>query len=92
MALARPHQLTIEPGGDATVVARRYLGAVWRLDVRRGDGSAVIVDHAANRFAVGDACNVAVLPGEVLHRFPARDEPPERRNDDRITSSSTHSP
>ena len=69
IALARPHQLTIEPGGDATVVARRYLGAAWRLDVRCYDGSVVIVDHAANRFAVGDACNVAVLPDVVLHRF-----------------------
>ena len=78
MALARPHQLTIEGGGDATVVARRYLGAVWRLDVRRGDGSVVIVDHAGDGFAVGDACNVAVSSAEVLHRLAARNEPPER--------------
>jgi iron(III) transport system ATP-binding protein len=78
VALARPHQLTLEPGGDATVVARRYLGAVWRLDVRNGDGSTMVVDHAGAGFAVGEACNVAVPPVEVLHRFPSRNEPAEQ--------------
>ncbi len=65
--VARPHQLTLTAGGDAEVVERRYLGAVWRHRVRQPDGSTVQVDTTpAATLPEGAACTVTV--DGALHR------------------------
>jgi iron(III) transport system ATP-binding protein len=73
--MVRPHDLTLVPGGDDRVSARRYLGAAWRYTIRRVDGTEVDVDVAGapgvTPMAVGDACSVLVDAGHPLHRLPA---------------------
>lgn len=65
--VARPHQLTLASGGDAEVLERRYLGAVWRHRVRQADGVEMWVDTApASALPVGAACTVEIA--ESLHR------------------------
>jgi iron(III) transport system ATP-binding protein len=72
--MVRPHDLTLAPGGDDRLVARRYLGAAWRYTVRRVDGTEVDVDVAGapgvTPMSVGDACSVLVDAGHPLHRLP----------------------
>lgn len=73
--MARPHDLSIVPGGPDTVVERRYLGASWRYRVRRADGSDVGVDVAVGPAetapGVGAPCTVVVTATHPLHRLPA---------------------
>lgn len=73
--MARPHDLSVMPGGGDVVTSRRYLGAAWRYTVRRSDGSIVDVDQAGGPgttpLAIGDACSVTVDAGHPLHRLPA---------------------
>ena len=73
--MARPHDLSLVPGGNDVVTARRYLGAAWRYTVERTGASAVDVDVSvgpgAAPLAVGDTCTVSVDAGHPLHRLPA---------------------
>lgn len=70
--LARPHDLTITPGGDDRVVAHRYLGVVRRYEVLRADGTTVLADVPAGTTVLPDgaACSVQVIAGHRLHRLP----------------------
>lgn len=72
--MARPHDLSITPGGSDAVTARRYLGAAWRYTVRRCDGIEVDVDLAGGPgttpLVVGDACTVVIDARHPLHRVP----------------------
>jgi iron(III) transport system ATP-binding protein len=68
--VARPHDLSIAPGGDAVVTGRRYLGSAWRYEVRGADGALVRVDGAgASPLEVGDPCTVAVTAERPLHHL-----------------------
>ena len=70
--VARPHDLSIEPGGNDLVTGRRYLGSAWRYETRRADGAIMRVDStAAPPFAVGDLCTVTVTADRPLHHLPA---------------------
>lgn len=75
VAMVRPHDLTVTSGGDDTVVDRRYLGAVWRYDVRRSDGTLVAVEVIAGpgdrALQIGDAVTVTVAADHPLHHLPA---------------------
>jgi len=75
LAMVRPHDLTLAVGGVDVVVDRRYLGAVWRYDVRRADGTVVVVDVTAGpgdrALRLGDAVTVAVAADHPLHLLPA---------------------
>lgn len=65
--VARPHQLSLDPGGDCEVLDRRYLGAVWRHRVRKPDGTTVWVDTTpAATLPVGQSCTITV--DAALHR------------------------
>lgn len=69
VAVARPHDLAVVPGGDAVVVDRTYLGATHRYTVRRPDGLDVLADHApSGPLDVGDRCDVRVVADHPLHR------------------------
>ena len=69
--LARPHDLTLIPGGDDRVLAHRYLGVVRRYDVLRADGTSVLADVPAGTPVLPDgaACSVQVI-ADRLHRLP----------------------
>lgn len=74
VAMVRPHDLSLTLGGDDTVVARRYLGAVWRYEVRRRDGGTVTADVTAGPgdqpLRIGDAVTVAIAADHPLHLLP----------------------
>lgn len=66
--MARPHDLEVVPGGPDTVVARRYLGAVWRHEVRLADGSMVVADvHPDGPVDVSAPASVRVVAPHPLH-------------------------
>jgi iron(III) transport system ATP-binding protein len=71
VAVARPHDLTLGPGGPDRVVAHRYLGSMWRYEVGRSDGTTALVDVPAGTplLDVGAACAIGVVAGRVLHRL-----------------------
>jgi iron(III) transport system ATP-binding protein len=73
--MVRPHDLTLVAGGSDRVLARRYLGALWRYTVRRPGGDVVEVEMAGGpgleTLEVGEACTVVVDAGHPLHRLPA---------------------
>ena len=73
--VARPHHLRLAAGGTDTVVARRFLGAAWRYEVRRSDGAVLLVDADSvpgnDALGVGASCTVTVDPATTLHRLPA---------------------
>jgi ABC-type sulfate/molybdate transport systems ATPase subunit len=69
--VARPHHLTLVPGGEDRVIGHRYLGAQRRYAVRRTDGSHVQADlpAVAPLLDVGSACTVTAVAGHTLHRL-----------------------
>lgn len=73
--MARPHDLSIVPGGSDIITARRYLGSTWRYDVRRSDGVEVGVDvpvgPGEHAMPTGTACTVSIAATHPLHRLPA---------------------
>jgi len=75
LAMVRPHDLSVVAGGDDEIVDRRYLGAVWRYDVRRADSTIVVVDVVAGPgdrpMRVGDPVTVTVAADHALHHVPA---------------------
>ena len=75
VAMVRPHDLSVVDGGPDVIVDRRYLGAVWRYDVRRADGTVVAVDVAAGpgdrSLRVGGQVTVEVAADHPLHHLPA---------------------
>jgi iron(III) transport system ATP-binding protein len=75
VAMVRPHDLSVVDGGADVIVDRRYLGAVWRYDVRRADGTVVAVDVAAGpgdrSLRVGGQVTVSVAADHPLHHLPA---------------------
>ncbi len=75
VAMVRPHDLAVSDGGPDVIVDRRYLGAVWRYDVRRADGPVVAVDVAAGpgdrSLQVGGQVTVSVAADHPLHHLPA---------------------
>lgn len=75
VAMVRPHDLALSDGGSDVIVERRYLGAVWRYDVRRADGTVVAVDVAAGpgdrSLPLGGQVTVSVVAGHPLHHLPA---------------------
>jgi iron(III) transport system ATP-binding protein len=73
--MVRPHDLTLVAGGPDRVLARRYLGALWRYAVRRPGGDVIEVEMAGGpglaTMEIGEACTVVVDAGHPLHRLPA---------------------
>jgi ABC-type Fe3+/spermidine/putrescine transport system ATPase subunit len=71
--MARPHDLSVTPGGSDVVTARRYLGSAWRVDVRRADGVLVAVDLPVSPDddapAVGSPVTVSITATHSLHRL-----------------------
>ena len=71
--MARPHDLSVEPDGPDVVTGRRYLGARWRYDVKRSDGSTVHVEHATDptnpALPIGASCRVIVAASHPLHHL-----------------------
>ncbi len=71
--MARPHDLSVEPDGPDVVTGRRYLGARWRYDVQRADGSIVHVEHATDpavpTLPIGASCRVVVAASHPLHQL-----------------------
>ncbi len=71
--MARPHDLSVSPGGNSVVTARRYLGTTWRYRIRLADGTEIHSDGATAPgdapLAVGDACTVSVIATHELHRL-----------------------
>lgn len=69
--MARPHSLTLVPGGADRVIRHRYLGAQRRYEVRRADGSLVQADLPADAplLDVDAPCTVQVVAGHALHRL-----------------------
>lgn len=68
--VARPRDLGLTSGGPDIVAGRRYLGAAWRYEVTRSDGTSVRVDAGEeSRFQVGDPCAVAIVADHPLHRL-----------------------
>lgn len=78
--MVRPHDLALSDGGEDRVLARRYLGAVWRYTVQGRLGNNVDVDVPASPgvppLAVGQPCTVTVVADHPLHRL--RGEHPDR--------------
>jgi iron(III) transport system ATP-binding protein len=71
VVMARPHDLTVEPGGPDRVTAQRYLGSVRRYEVERSDGTTVLAEVAAGAalLEVGAPCSVRVVADHELHRL-----------------------
>jgi len=70
VSVARPHDLLLTSGGPDIVTGRRYLGAAWRYEVTRGDGTRVRVDAGeGSRLKVGDPCTVSIVADRPLHRL-----------------------
>lgn len=69
--MARPHDLTVQPGGSDRIMAHHYLGSVWRYEVRRDDGSTVLAEVPAGTplLEVGAPCSVRVVAEHALHRL-----------------------
>jgi iron(III) transport system ATP-binding protein len=69
--MARPHDLTIEPGGADRVLAHHYFGSMWRYEVGRADGSTVLAEVPAGSrlLEVGSPCTVHVVAGHALHHL-----------------------
>ena len=66
VGVARPHQVEVSAGGDATVVRVEFLGATSRYTVRGADGAEVIADRGpVDGLRVGDACTVHVLADDL---------------------------
>ncbi|AFM19768.1 ABC-type spermidine/putrescine transport system, ATPase component [Mycolicibacterium chubuense NBB4] len=71
LAMVRPESVTVaaDPSGSATVTSVSFLGAISRVNVTLGDGSAVSAQMgsaAARAFAPGERVSVAIEPGGVL--------------------------
>ncbi len=72
VVVVRPHDLAIEPGGDALITGCRYLGSAWRYEVRGAEGAIMRADSTATPpLAVGDLCTVTVTADRPLHHLPA---------------------
>jgi iron(III) transport system ATP-binding protein len=71
VVMARPHDLTVVPDGDDVILGHRYLGSLWRYEVRRTDGSVVQAEVPAGSelLAVGAPCTVHVVAGHDLHHL-----------------------
>ena len=71
VVMARPHDLTIEPGGPDRVLAHQYLGSVWRYEVARDDGTMLLAEVPAGTalLEVGAPCEVRVVADHELHRL-----------------------
>jgi iron(III) transport system ATP-binding protein len=73
LLMARPHDLSVAPGGPDVVIARRYLGSAWRFDVRRADGILVAVDVPVGPDEsvppVGSPVMVSIAATHPLHRL-----------------------
>jgi iron(III) transport system ATP-binding protein len=71
VVMARPHDLTVVAGGDDVVLGHRYLGSLWRYEVRRADGLVVQAEVPTGRdlLAVGSPCTVHVVAGHALHHL-----------------------
>ncbi|MFZ4812648.1 MAG: ABC transporter ATP-binding protein, partial [Ilumatobacteraceae bacterium] len=67
--VARPHDITLVPGGSAIVVDHAYLGATHRYTARRPDGTEFVADHASPMFAIGDSCEPTLTADHPLHRL-----------------------
>lgn len=69
--MARPHDLTVDPGGDDRVLAHHYHGSLWRYEVRRVDGTTVLAEVPAGSalLEVGSSCTVRIVAGHDLHRL-----------------------
>jgi len=71
--LARPHHLGLEVGGSDVVIGRRYLGATWRYELRRFDGTTVEVEQASDPttppLEIGAKCSIEVSASHPLHRL-----------------------
>jgi len=73
--VARPHHISVEPGGPDVVRDRHYLGSCWRHEVQRSDGSVVLADAPPGaQLAMGAACRVVVAGQANLHELPAEDQ------------------
>ncbi|WP_380168877.1 ABC transporter ATP-binding protein [Jannaschia sp. R86511] len=75
VAMVRPHDLAVDDGGSDVIVDRRYLGAVWRYDVRRADGTVVAVDVATGPgdrpLQLGGQVTVSIATDHPLHHLSA---------------------
>jgi iron(III) transport system ATP-binding protein len=72
VVMARPHDLTVEPGGPDRVLAHQYLGSMWRYEVGRDDGTTVLADvpaGGATLLEVGTPCSLRVIARHDLHRL-----------------------
>lgn len=71
VVMARPHDLTVEPGGPDRILGHRYLGSMWRYEVGRADGSTVLAEVPAGTalLEVGSSCAVRVVAGHDLHHL-----------------------
>jgi iron(III) transport system ATP-binding protein len=71
VVMTRPHDLTVEPGGQDRVVAHHYRGSTWRYVIDRDDGTTVLAEVPAGTalLAVGAPCTIRVVAGHELHRL-----------------------
>jgi ABC-type Fe3+/spermidine/putrescine transport system ATPase subunit len=71
VAMARPHDLTVDAGGPEVVLAHHYFGSMWRYEVGRPDGTTVLAEVPAGStlLGVGSPCTVRVVAGHDLHRL-----------------------
>ena len=65
--VARPHELTISPGGPDRIERIEFLGANQRIVVRRSSGDLATVDVDRTQLRVGDACSIMPIRDD-LHR------------------------
>lgn len=65
--VARPHELSVSPGGDDRVVHVEFIGSGYRLTVQRSGGGTAVVDVDDARLRAGDSCSVTANDG--LHRL-----------------------
>lgn len=69
VAVARPHDVAVERGGEDHVVRVEFRGARTRYEIGRPDGSVFIAESDGRQgLAVGDACTVRVDISR-LHRI-----------------------
>lgn len=71
VVVARPHNLTVQPGGPDRVLAHRYLGSVWRYAVERDDGTTALAEVPAGTalIDIGAPCSLRVVADHELHRL-----------------------
>ena len=65
--VARPHELTLSPGGPDRVERVEFIGVGHRVTVRRATGETAVVDVAQTVLRIGDACSVTTSRDD-LHR------------------------